>query len=248
MIVVWENRTAGQRIVNGRGENMSVGGPGGPDPIQKFLTWYSEAKTGPRQTGFKARLASPWFSLLRKVLSNTFRASNLFRPDVSTLATVTPEHKPAARSVLFTGIVDGGFSFYTDYESEKGKELDLNPSAVLVFYWRLPPRQVRIDGTVRKLSREAARVYWQSRTRANQAAAAAVTQSAIISGREELVEKARSVEQTYKGKPIPGPDRWGGYTLVPEKIEFWEGKRDWLHERERYILKDGKWTRVTLAP
>ncbi|MBI4297115.1 MAG: pyridoxamine 5'-phosphate oxidase [Chloroflexi bacterium] len=218
------------------------------DPIKKFLMWYSEAQTGRRGKGLKNYLVSSGFGLLRRVLSSIFPESNLFRPDVSTLATISHDNKPSARSILFHGLAEGGFSFYTDYESEKGIELELNPSAVIVFYWRLPPRQVRIDGKVQRLSREAAKFYWESRTRANQVAAAAVRQSSTISGREELIKKTRYIEQLYRGKPIPCPDSWGGYSLVPEKIEFWEGRRDWLHDRERYILNDGRWTNVKLAP
>ncbi len=218
------------------------------DPIKKFLTWYSENQTGKRRKVAQNYLIATGFRLLRRVLSAIFPWSNLFRPDVATLVTITLDNKPSARSMLFTGLVEGGFSFYTDYESDKGKELELNPSAVMLFYWSLPPRQVRIDGKVHKLSREAAELYWQSRTRANQAAAAAVRQSSIISGREEFLEKTRHIERIYRGQPIPCPDSWGGYSLVPEKIEFWEGKLDWFHDRERHILNNGCWTKVTLAP
>ena len=218
------------------------------DPFKKFLIWYSEAQTGKEGKGPKSYLVSSGLGLLRRALSVIFPWSSLFRPDIATLATVTPDSKPSARSVLFKGLVGGGFSFYTDYESDKGKELDLNPSAVMLFYWSLPPRQVRIDGKVQKLSREAAKLYWESRTRANQAASAAVRQSSIISGREELLEKTGHIELIYRGKPIPCPDSWGGYSLVPEKIEFWEGKLDWLHDREKYILNNGCWTKIKLAP
>ncbi|MFC1976958.1 pyridoxal 5'-phosphate synthase [Chloroflexota bacterium] len=218
------------------------------DPFKKFLTWYSENPRRRGEKGDKNYLIAKGLGLLRRVLSAIFPWANLFRPDVATLATVTPDNKPSARSVLFTGLVEGGFSFYTDYESDKGKELELNPSAVMVFYWSFPPRQVRIDGKVHKLSREAADIYWESRTRANQVASAAVRQSSIISGREELLQKTRNTERIYRGKPIPCPDSWGGYSLVPEKMEFWEGKLDWLHDRERHILNNGGWVKVELAP
>ncbi|MBI4188616.1 MAG: pyridoxal 5'-phosphate synthase [Chloroflexi bacterium] len=217
------------------------------DPLKKFSAWYSENQTIKRGNT-KNYLVARSFELLRRVLLAIFPWLNVFRPDFATFATVAPDNKPSARSVVFMGLVDGGFSFYTDYESDKGKELELNPSAVMLFYWNVPPRQVRIDGKVQKMSREAARLYWESRTRANQAASAAVRQSSIISGREEMVEKTRHIEQIYRGKPIPCPDSWGGYSLVPEKIEFWEGKRDWLHDRERHTLNNGRWTMVKLAP
>ncbi len=110
------------------------------DPFKKFLVWYSEAQTGRgRKVSKTYLLVSAGFGLLRRVFSVIFPWSNVFRPDVATLATVTPDNKPSARSVLFTGLVEGGFSFYTDYESDKGKELGLNPSAVMLFYWSFPP-------------------------------------------------------------------------------------------------------------
>ena len=218
------------------------------DPLKKFFLWYSEAQKGEVKKDLKSYLISSSFRLLRRVLSLTLPWSSLFRPDIATLATVTPDNKPSARSVLFHGLVKDGFSFYTDYDSDKGKELDLNPSAVMLFYWNLPPRQVRIDGKVQKLSREAANLYWESRTRANQAASAAVRQSSIISGREEFLKKTAHIERIYRDKPIPCPDSWGGYNLIPEKIEFWEGKRDWLHDREKYVLNNGCWTKIKLAP
>ena len=218
------------------------------DPYKKFFIWYSEAQAGKVTKGPKSYLISLGTRLLRRAVSVFFPWSNLFRPDIATLATVTPYNNPSARSVLFNGLVGGGFSFYTDYESDKGKELDLNPSVVMLFYWSFPPRQVRIDGKVQKLSREAAKLYWESRTRANQAVSAAVRQSSIISGRGELLEKTGHIELIHRGKPIPCPDSWGGYSLVPEKIEFWEGKLDWLHDREKYILNNGYWTKIKLAP
>ena len=218
------------------------------DPVRKFLTWYWESQTGKYRKDGKSSWRATGSDLVRRVLSAIFPASNLFRPDVTTLATVTPDNKPSARSILFTGLVEGGFSFYTDYESDKGRELELNPSAVMLFYWPFPPRQVRIDGRVQKLSRQAAELYWQSRTRVNQIASAAVRQSMVLSSREQFVAKTRQVEQTYRGKSIPCPDSWGGYSLVAEQIEFWEGKLDWLHERERYTWENGGWSMVKLAP
>ena len=174
-----------------------------PDPIALFLKWYEEAQTGGSGLFSKKRVISWGVQVIRRLLAAVFPWSNLLRPDIATLATVTPENRPAARSVLFKGIAQGGFSFYTNYESKKGKELAANPSAVLVFYWHFPPRQVRIDGMVLKLSREEAEAYWKARNRENQAASAAVTQSSIIRGREEMVEKVNQIKSRYKGKPSP---------------------------------------------
>ncbi len=219
-----------------------------PDPITLFLKWYEEAQTGRGGLFPKNRVISRGIQVIRRLLGAVLPWSNLLRPDIATLATVTPENRPAARSVLFKGLVHGGFSFYTDYESKKGKELAANPSAVLVFYWHFPPRQVRIDGKVLKLSREEAEADWKARRRENQVASAAAPQSSIIQGREELVKKVNQIKRRYKGKPIPCPDSWGGYCLVPEKIEFWEGRFDWIHQRERYVLNNATWERVSLAP
>ncbi|MBU3949878.1 MAG: pyridoxal 5'-phosphate synthase [Proteobacteria bacterium] len=218
------------------------------DPIKIFLDWYLEAQTGMGSRFTKNRVISTGTHLLRRMLSAVSPWANLFRPDIATLATISPESRPSARSVLFKGLVEGGFSFYTDYESDKGKELEINPSAVMVFYWHFPPRQVRIDGKVCKLSRKAAENDWKSRTRENQTASLALRQSSIIRGRDELVEKANYAKLLYRGKPIPCPDSWGGYRLVPYKIEFWEGRFDWLHHREKYLLNNGCWEKVYLAP
>ena len=227
---------------------METNDSAAPDPIKLFLKWYDEAQTGRGGLFPKNPAVSCVLQVIRRLLAAVLPWSNLFRPDIATLATVTPEAMPAARSVLFKGLVQGGFSFYTDYESNKGKELAANPSAVLVFYWHFPPRQVRVDGKVLKLSRKEAEADWKARSRENQTASAAVPQSSIIQSREELVEKVNQIKRQYKGKPIPCPDSWGGYCLVPEKIEFWEGRFDWIHQRALYLLNNGTWQIISLAP
>jgi pyridoxamine 5'-phosphate oxidase len=218
------------------------------DPIALFFQWYEEARTGKGGLLPKNRIISQGTQVIRRLLEAVLPWSNVFRPDIATLATTTPDNRPAARSVLFKGFVHGGFAFYTDYASNKGRELDVNPSAVMIFYWHFPPRQVRIDGKVLKLSRKAAEADWETRRRANQAAAAAVTQSTVLQAREELIKKVDQIKGQYKGKPIPCPDTWGGYCLIPDKIEFWEGRPNWIHLRERYVLNKGTWQRLFLAP
>jgi len=218
------------------------------DPIKTFHEWYEEARTGRGGRFSKNRIISWGTRVIRRLLEAVLPWANLLRPDIATLATTTPDNRPAARSVLFKGFVHGGFSFYTDYKSNKGKELDINSSAVLVFYWHFPPRQVRIDGRVLKLSRKEAEANWSARKRESQAASAAVPQSSVIEEREDLIEKVNQIKRRYKGKPIPCPDSWGGYYLVPDKIEFWEGRFDWIHLRERYVLNNGTWQRLLLAP
>ncbi len=218
------------------------------DPINLFHKWYEEARTGKGGLFPKNRVISRGTQVIRRLLEAVLPWSNLLRPDIATLATTTLEDRPAARSVLFKGLVHGGFSFYTDFESNKGKELGANPSVVLVFYWHFHPRQVRIDGRVLKLSRKEAEADWRARRRENQAASAAVPQSSVIEGRENLIERVNQIKRRYKGKPIPCPDSWGGYCLIPDKIEFWEGRFDWIHLRERYVLNNGTWQRMLLAP
>jgi pyridoxamine 5'-phosphate oxidase len=218
------------------------------DPVKLFLKWYEEARTGKGGAFPKNRGIFRGGPAIRRLLEAVLPWSNLLRPDIATLATITPGYRPAARSVLFKRLVQGGFSFFTDYESDKAKELAANPSAVLVFYWHYPPRQVRIDGRVLKLAREEAEADWKARRRANQAASAAVRQSSVIEQREDLMEKVDQIKRRYRGKPIPCPDSWGGYRLIPDQMEFWEGRFDWIHLRERYVLNDGTWRRVLLAP
>jgi pyridoxamine 5'-phosphate oxidase len=218
------------------------------DPVALFLRWYEEARTGMGKRLPQSRATQWGTRVVRRLLEALLPWSNLLRPDIVSLATITPDYKPAARSILFKGFVNGGFSFYTDYESDKGKELGVNPAAVLIFYWHSPPRQVRIDGKVIKLSREAAEADWKARGRANQAASAAVTQSSIIQDRQTLINKVDRIKRQYRGKPIPCPDSWGGYCLIPDKMEFWQGRFDWIHFRERYVLHRGIWQRVLLAP
>lgn len=220
----------------------------GIEPIKLFFKWYAEAQAKSGGSFQEMRIISWGIQFVRRLLTLLLPWSNLLRPDIATLATTTADNKPAARSVLFKGFVQGGFSFYTDYQSNKGQELQANPSAVLVFYWHFPPRQVRIDGTVNKLSRKEVEADWDARGRDNQTASSAFTQSSIIQGRAELKERVKQIERQYKGKPIPCPDSWGGYCLIPEKMEFWEGRFDWLHKRVRYVLNNGTWQKEFLAP
>ena len=218
------------------------------DPINLFLKWYETARTGQAGQSLKDRIISRATRVIRRLFEVLLPWSNLFRPDVATLATITPENRPAARSVLFKGLVHGGFSFYTDGNSNKAAELSANPWAVLVFYWHFPPRQVRIDGRVLKLSRKEVEADWSARKRENQAAASALPQSSVIKSRADLVQKVKQIKHRYQQKPIPCPDSWSGYYLIPAKIEFWEGRLDWMHIRERYVVDNNTWQKVMLAP
>ena len=145
-------------------------------------------------------------------------------PDAMTLATATKEGTPSARIVLLRGHDERGFVFYTDYESQKGKELAENPNAALVFYWRELDRQVRITGQVSKVSRENSNNYFQSRPVGSRLAALASGQSEVIPDRKGLEERFKQLAEQYQDEEIPLPSDWGGYRLFPNMIEFWSGR------------------------
>lgn len=167
-----------------------------------------------------------------------------------TLATATPEGRPSARIVLLRGIEDGGFVFYTNYQSRKGKELAANPLGALVWWWSELGRQVRAEGVIEKVLPETSDLYFQDRPRGSQIAAAISDQSHVISDKQVLEDKWRDLEKRLGEKPVPRPDFWGGYLLKPTLIEFWQEGAHRLHDRIRYERKgDGaSWTMERLAP
>jgi pyridoxamine 5'-phosphate oxidase len=166
-----------------------------------------------------------------------------------TLATATPEAHPSARIVLLKGIDAQGFAFYTNYESQKGRELSANPRAALVFYWAELERQVRIEGTVVKIPREESETYFHSRPRGSQLGALVSHQSRVIAGRSVLEQDLSQLEQTLEGKPVPMPEEWGGFWLRPELFEFWQGRPNRLHDRLRYTMETpGNWRVERLSP
>jgi pyridoxamine 5'-phosphate oxidase len=171
-------------------------------------------------------------------------------PNAMTLATCSPEGKPSARIVLLKDYSAAGFSFFTNYESRKGRELLANPNAALVLFWKELHRQVRIEGRVEKLDAEASASYFQSRPRGSQVGAWASPQSSVLPDRQTLVEQAEKTERQYEGlEKLPLPGFWGGYLLRPETVEFWQGQPNRLHDRIRYVLKkNGAWKMERLAP
>jgi pyridoxamine 5'-phosphate oxidase len=176
-------------------------------------------------------------------------AAKIPEPNAMVLGTASKDGRPSSRVVLLKGIDGRGFVFYTNYESRKGRQLEINPYASLLFPWVALERQVEVLGPLVKISREESEAYFHSRPRLSQLAAWASQQSAIISGRSALEEAMKSLETKYAGQEIPIPANWGGYRLNPETVEFWQGRRSRLHDRLRYRRgKDGDWSVERLSP
>jgi pyridoxamine 5'-phosphate oxidase len=170
-------------------------------------------------------------------------------PDAMTLATATKDGIPSARIVLLRGLDERGFVFYTDYESQKGKELAENPNAALVFYWRELDRQVRITGQVSRVSRENSNNYFQSRPAGSRLAALASKQSEVIPDRKILEDRFEQLAAQYQDTEIPLPSDWGGYRLSPNMIEFWSGRPSRLHDRLRYTRQSNDdWRIERISP
>jgi pyridoxamine 5'-phosphate oxidase len=175
------------------------------DPIKQFNTWFNEAA-----------------------------AAEIRDVNAMSLATISADGTPAARIVLLKGISERGFVFFTNYESEKGRQLAQNPMAALCLFWVQLERQIRITGAVEKTSREESEAYFQSRPIGSQLGAWASKQSEPIANREALEARLAEVQARFGGGPVSLPPYWGGYRVVPEAIEFWQGRTNRLHDRFRY--------------
>ena len=169
--------------------------------------------------------------------------------EAMTLCTATADGKPSARMLLLKSVDESGFVFYTNYRSPKAQELDANPFAAMVFYWEPLERQVRVEGKVARISADESDEYFQTRPRESQLGAIASPQSEVIESREVLEQRFRELEDEYRDRTIARPDHWGGYRLVPDRVEFWKGRPGRLHDRLLYQLQaDGSWKRSRLAP
>ena len=191
------------------------------NPIEQFTSWFEEALN-----------------------------ADLLEPNAMTLATASSNGKPTARIVLLKGYDERGFVFYTNYESTKGQQLIANPQATLVFFWDKLERQVRIEGKVTKLSAEESDRYFHSRPVSSQIGAWTSDQSRVIDSREVLERKQQELKAKYAdGATIPRPPHWGGFRLIPDLIEFWQGRPSRLHDRLVYQLQDdATWKIVRLSP
>ena len=178
-------------------------------------------------------------------------AAKLPLANAMTLATVSTSGAPDARVVLLKGVEDGGFVFYTNYDSRKGKQLAAKPLACLVFLWAQLERQIRIEGSVEKVSAADSDQYFQSRPAGARLSARASAQSSVVAGRQAL-ENAVKEEKSKHGDNPPRPAHWGGYRVIPSQIEFWQGRENRLHDRLLYRSRSDasgvRWTIERLAP
>lgn len=176
--------------------------------------------------------------------------AEVMEPNGMVLSTVSATGAPSSRTVLLKKL-DSGFVFFTNYGSRKGRQLELDPCAALTFWWKEIYRQVNIEGKIAKVSRKESLAYFNSRPRGAQLAALASEQSAPLGSRFELEEAFKSLEKKYVGKKVPCPEQWGGFRLIPDRFEFWQGHAHRLHDRFLYVKTDQekeKWLITRLAP
>jgi pyridoxamine 5'-phosphate oxidase len=189
------------------------------DPVAQFGRWFGEAER-----------------------------ADLIEPNAMTLATSSPDGRPSARIVLLKGFGPDGFVFFSNYASRKGDELAANPNAALVFWWPPLERQVRLEGRVERTTTEESEAYWASRPLGSRLAALASAQSQVLAGREELVRRVEELAARHRDGDVPLPEAWGGYRLVPDAFEFWQGQPNRLHDRFRYTRRQDGWLVERLSP
>lgn len=190
------------------------------DPIEQFERWFEEA-----------------------------RRAEVFEPNAMTLATVGPDGQPSARTVLLKGVDRRGLAFFTNLDSRKSRELARNPKAALLFWWGPLQRQVRLEGKIERVEDAEADAYFATRPRGSQIGAWASQQSSAVESRAALEAAEARFRERFEGGEVPRPDFWGGFRLVPEAIEFWQGRINRLHDRLRYDRQaNGTWRIVRLSP
>ncbi len=170
-------------------------------------------------------------------------------PNAMTLSTVNETGRPTSRIVLLKGLEQDKFIFYTNYQSRKGKELEINPACALNFFWPSLERQIRIEGLAERVDERISEEYFQSRPRGSQIGAWASPQSSVIKNREILEQRAANVDKKFEGSTLlPKPKQWGGFSVEAFKIEFWQGRENRLHDRLLYTKTNKGWEIVRLAP
>jgi pyridoxamine 5'-phosphate oxidase len=190
-----------------------------PDPIRQFRLWFEDAG-----------------------------AAGVRAPEAAAVATASPAAVPSVRMVLVKRFGDDGFVFYSNHSSRKGRELEANPRAALLFYWDAVGRQVRIEGDVRRMSAGESAPYIRSRPRGSQLSALASPQSQVVPRREWLEQRIAELTSQYADGDPPLPEGWGGFVIVPRAIEFWQHREDRLHDRLLYTRENGGWRIERLAP
>ncbi|MFZ9332542.1 MAG: pyridoxamine 5'-phosphate oxidase [Chitinophagaceae bacterium] len=189
------------------------------DPFEQFAMWWDEAVK-----------------------------SEIEEVNAMTLATIDHLNRPNARIVLLKDFDSRGFVFYTNYQSDKGVQIEQHPYATLVFFWKELERQVRISGSCTKVDATESDAYFKTRPLGSRIGAWASPQSKVISDRSEIIQKVEELEQTYASGEVPRPAHWGGYRVVPDCIEFWQGRSSRLHDRIKYLRAGSEWKIVRLAP
>jgi len=174
--------------------------------------------------------------------------AGIILPESMSVSTCNTDGRPSSRMVLLKEVNPKGFVFFTNYGSRKADELEANPFAALLFHWNMLQRQVRIEGRIERISHAESEAYFHSRGRGSQIGAWASKQSAELNNREALVDSVAYYEKKFAGQTVPLPEFWGGYRVIPESIEFWQGKADRLHDRFVYTIEEGKWSITRLNP
>jgi len=212
-----------------------------PDPLIERRRHYD------RDTLDEVRAPNDPFELFRSWIADVFR-EDVLEANAMTLATVDADGHPAARLVLLRGWDERGFVFFTNYHSNKGREIAAHPAAALVFFWPQLERQVRINGAIEQLPADESDAYFARRPRGHRISAWASPQSQVIPSRGILEERIAEAEQRFAGTDVPRPPHWGGYRVAPERIEFWQGRPDRAHDRLLFTFTGSTWKRERLAP